>query len=90
MGLVDYVVDSDQVDATALSLSQQMGLRGPVALRMAKRAINQSAQGPIEQGMKIEQECYAQVFLSCSLLFQVFTGLFFLQNPSDTSLGFST
>ncbi|XP_063716276.1 methylglutaconyl-CoA hydratase, mitochondrial-like isoform X2 [Symsagittifera roscoffensis] len=60
MGLVDYVVDSDQVDATALSLSQQMGLRGPVALRMAKRAINQSAQGPIEQGMKIEQECYAQ------------------------------
>ena len=42
-------------------------LQGPVALRMAKQAINRGIEVDINSGLAFEQLCYAQVIL-CELV----------------------
>ncbi|XP_075244804.1 methylglutaconyl-CoA hydratase, mitochondrial-like [Convolutriloba macropyga] len=62
LNLVNYLVDSSaELEEKALSLAEEIGSQGPVALRMAKQAINSGSEVPIETGMAIEQSCYAQV-----------------------------
>lgn len=65
IGLVNDVVEQNQQgDAAyhrALELAKEIVPQGPIALRMAKKAINLGSEVDIASGLKFEQACYAQV-----------------------------
>jgi methylglutaconyl-CoA hydratase len=61
IGLADRAVDAGGALDAALALAAEMLPKGPVALRMAKQAINAGMQVDITSGMAVEQACYAQV-----------------------------
>jgi len=65
IGLVNHVVEqNDCGDAAyqrALELAAEIVPQGPIALRMAKQAINQGSEVDLATGLAFEQACYAQV-----------------------------
>lgn len=65
IGLVNSVVeqnqDGDAAYQGALELAQAIKPQGPVALRMAKLAVNKGSEVDLATGLSIEQQCYAQV-----------------------------
>ncbi|KAM4808737.1 methylglutaconyl-CoA hydratase, mitochondrial [Rhinophrynus dorsalis] len=65
LGLVSHVVEQNEKgDAAyrrAVALAQEFTLQGPIALRMAKLAINQGIEVDLATGLAIEEACYAQI-----------------------------
>lgn len=65
IGLVNHAVpQNDEGDAAykrAVELAQEIAPQGPIALKMAKLAINHGIEVDLESGLKIEEMCYAQV-----------------------------
>lgn len=61
MGLVDYATPEGGAVDKALELASSMLNKGPVALRMAKAAIDSGMQADLATGMRVEEACYAQV-----------------------------
>ncbi|XP_028772904.1 probable enoyl-CoA hydratase 2, mitochondrial [Neltuma alba] len=61
MGLVDYCVPSGEARSKALAVAQDISQKGPVAIRMAKRAINEGVETDLESGLALEEECYDEV-----------------------------
>ena len=65
IGLVDYsVVQNENGDAAfvrSLELANEIIGQGPIALKMAKKSINEGIEVPIEDALDIEGTCYAQV-----------------------------
>lgn len=62
IGLVNHVVPSSQLDETVENLTKKLGFRGPVALRMAKEALNSGVQADLQTGLDIEAKCFALCF----------------------------
>lgn len=64
IGLVNHtVVQNDDGDAAfqrSLDLAREIAPQGPVALKMAKLAINQGSEVDLESGLRFEETCYAQ------------------------------
>eukprot|EP00794_Sanderia_malayensis_P005899 gene5899-6584_t len=64
IGLVnEAVTQNDAGNAAylqALELGKKILPQGPIALRMAKKAINEGMQVDISAGLKVEEDCYAQ------------------------------
>jgi len=65
MGLVNHFVqqnqDGDAAYQRALEVAMEITPQGPVALRMAKQAINCGSEVNLSTGLQFEQACYAQV-----------------------------
>jgi len=65
MGLVNHSVpqneNNDAAYHRALELAQEITPQGPIAVKMAKIAINKGIQVDLQSGLAIEQSCYAQV-----------------------------
>jgi methylglutaconyl-CoA hydratase len=61
LGLVDRVVAPSQALESALALAREILPNGPIALRLAKRAVNQGMELDLASGLALEQACYAQV-----------------------------
>ncbi|XP_066284832.1 methylglutaconyl-CoA hydratase, mitochondrial-like isoform X3 [Branchiostoma lanceolatum] len=65
IGLVNHVVpqnsNGDAAYQRSLLLAREIVPQGPVALRVAKIAINRGSQVDLDTGMAIEEACYAQV-----------------------------
>ncbi|XP_013870573.1 methylglutaconyl-CoA hydratase, mitochondrial [Austrofundulus limnaeus] len=65
LGLVNHSVEqNDSGDAAylrALELAREINPQGPIAVRMAKLAINQGIEVDLSTGLAIEEACYAQV-----------------------------
>ncbi|XP_028660705.1 methylglutaconyl-CoA hydratase, mitochondrial [Erpetoichthys calabaricus] len=65
LGLVSHVVEQNEVgDAAyrrALDLAREFIPQGPIAVRMAKLAINRGIEVDLATGLAIEEACYAQV-----------------------------
>jgi len=65
IGLVNHVVDQnengDAAYQKALELAAEIIPQGPIALRMAKQAINLGVEVDLATGLQFEQACYAQV-----------------------------
>jgi methylglutaconyl-CoA hydratase len=61
IGLVDHFADEDNCEAAALSLARDVAAAAPIALRMAKAAVNLGVETDVQTGLKIEEACYAQV-----------------------------
>ncbi|XP_053150562.1 methylglutaconyl-CoA hydratase, mitochondrial isoform X3 [Hemicordylus capensis] len=64
IGLISHVVEQNEAgDAAyrrALALAQEFLPQGPVAMRVAKLAINQGMEVDLLTGLAIEEACYAQ------------------------------
>ena len=61
IGLVDHFADEDSCETAALSLARDVAAAAPLALRMAKAAVNLGVETDLQTGLKIEEACYAQV-----------------------------
>lgn len=61
LGLVDRVVGAGTALEAALALAREILPNGPVALRMAKRAMNGGMDLDLASGLALEQACYAEV-----------------------------
>jgi enoyl-CoA hydratase len=63
-GLVSQVVPADALLATTLALAERVLSRGPLAIRLAKMALNASARVDLESGLLIETLAQAICFES--------------------------
>jgi enoyl-CoA hydratase/carnithine racemase len=61
IGLVNRVAPRAELTDTANALADTIASNGPVAVRAAKRAIDQGTEVGIEQGLEIEAGCYDDV-----------------------------
>ncbi len=61
LGLVNQVVAAGSALSAALTLAREILPNGPVALRMAKRAISRGLDLDRDAGLALEQACYAEV-----------------------------
>ncbi len=57
MGLVNRVVEPDQVMLTALDLARRMSLGAPVALEKTKEVMVRSSGRPLQEAFAIETQC---------------------------------
>ena len=53
--------DGNAAYLAALELAREICPQGPIALRMAKQAINSGSEADLATALAIEQMCYAQV-----------------------------
>lgn len=63
-GLVSAVVPGDQLAATARALAERILTRGPLAVRLAKLALNASARVDLDSGLLVETLAQAICFES--------------------------
>lgn len=65
IGLVNHVVEQNETGDAAyqksLSIAEEILPNGPVALKMAKAAINRGIEVDLNSGLNIEEACYAQI-----------------------------
>ncbi len=59
-GVADRVVPVAALDEAALRLAQEIAANGPLAVRLAKRAIDLGLERPLAEALRLEWECYAQ------------------------------
>ena len=59
-GLADRVVPEDRLETEALELAETIAANGPLAVRLAKRAIDGGADLPLGRALELEWECYAR------------------------------
>ncbi len=64
IGLVDRVVPHEELLPTALELARTIAQKGPLAVRLAKRVINQGLDVGYERGAALENEAFPQTFAS--------------------------
>ncbi|MEO0651468.1 MAG: enoyl-CoA hydratase-related protein [Planctomycetota bacterium] len=58
IGLVNRVAEPADLHDAAREVANAIAANGPVAVRAAKDAIDRGSELPIEQGLKVEAECY--------------------------------
>lgn len=58
IGLVEYMHDSQVLMQEAIDLASTIARNGPLAIKQAKKAINQGYETDLETALTIEQECY--------------------------------
>lgn len=61
LGVVDRVVPAGQALESALALAREILPNGPIALRMAKRAIQGGLELDMAGGLALEEACYAEI-----------------------------
>lgn len=61
IGLVDMVVGADQLVSETNKFAKAMASRSPVALRLAKKSINEGVELPLQKGLEIEGKCFGEV-----------------------------
>ncbi|HAM80461.1 enoyl-CoA hydratase [Ornithinibacillus bavariensis] len=59
-GIVEEIISKNDLLEATISLAKSIAKNGPIALRMAKSAINQGMQVDLPSGLVIEHECYKQ------------------------------
>ena len=60
-GVVDEVVPAERLDARALEIAGTIAANGPVAIRLAKRAIDGGTHLPMDRALALEWDCYTGV-----------------------------
>jgi len=58
IGLVEQITDKDALFDISLKLATKITKNGPIALKQAKKAINQGGQTDMIKGLEIEHSCY--------------------------------
>lgn len=57
-GVADRVVASAELERAAGHLAEIIASQGPVAVRLAKQAIDRGLEATLEEGLRIEWDCY--------------------------------
>ena len=60
IGLVNRIAPEGELHATALEVAEAIAANGPVAVRAAKRAIDQGSELPLAEGLEVEAKCYEE------------------------------
>jgi enoyl-CoA hydratase/carnithine racemase len=58
IGLVNKVVNQENLDSEVEDIARTMASRGPIALRYAKEAVNKGLDLTLEQGLRLESDLY--------------------------------
>ncbi|WOL16703.1 putative enoyl-CoA hydratase 2, mitochondrial isoform X2 [Canna indica] len=61
MGLVNYCVPAGEAYNKALHIARDINQKGPLAIRMAKQAINKGMEVVMSSALAVEEECYKQL-----------------------------
>ncbi|KAF9127201.1 hypothetical protein BGW39_006045 [Mortierella sp. 14UC] len=64
IGILNHAVTEDSGYNKALEIAREILPMGPLAIRMAKSAIDKGTQFEIDSGLEYEQACYAQIMPS--------------------------
>eukprot|EP00252_Welwitschia_mirabilis_P027060 TRINITY_DN9146_c0_g1_i1.p1 TRINITY_DN9146_c0_g1~~TRINITY_DN9146_c0_g1_i1.p1 ORF type:complete len:335 (+),score=76.55 TRINITY_DN9146_c0_g1_i1:29-1033(+) len=64
LGLVDHCVSAGEAYSKALDIAREIIQKGPLAVKMAKLAINQGCEVDMVSGMFIEESCYMELLNS--------------------------
>ncbi|KAG0011918.1 hypothetical protein BGZ80_000334 [Entomortierella chlamydospora] len=64
MGILNHAVEEESGFNKALEIAREILPMGPLAVRMAKSAIDKGTQFEIDSGLEYEQACYAQIMPS--------------------------
>jgi enoyl-CoA hydratase/carnithine racemase len=59
-GVADRVVAAADLDAAALELARTIAANGPLAVRLAKRAVDRGADLPLDRALELEWSCYVE------------------------------
>lgn len=62
IGLVQDVVEVEELEERVNTLAEAIESKAPIAVKLAKEAINQGAQVDIDQAMRIEENAFGLVF----------------------------
>ncbi|URE03195.1 methylglutaconyl-CoA hydratase [Musa troglodytarum] len=60
-GLVNYCVPAGEAHHKALQIARDINQKGPLAIRMAKQAINKGLEVDMPSALDAEEECYDQL-----------------------------
>jgi enoyl-CoA hydratase/carnithine racemase len=60
IGLVNAIAAEGKLMETALEVAAAIAANGPVAVRAAKRAIDEGCERPLPEGLEIEARCYKE------------------------------
>ncbi|MBA4602224.1 enoyl-CoA hydratase/isomerase family protein [Thermoactinomyces sp. AMNI-1] len=63
-GLINRVTAPDEVENEALKLAHEIAAKPPVAVRLAKQAINKAQELPLDHGLNFEQNAFYLLFSS--------------------------
>lgn len=58
IGLINSVVQENELEKTVMELSKNMASKSPIALRYAKEAINAGLDLTLQQGLRLEADLY--------------------------------
>lgn len=62
VGLINKVVSAEQLMSEAKRLAKRFAMRGAVALRMAKSAVNEGLRMDLQAGLQYEHKCFSLLF----------------------------
>ncbi|MCB0359950.1 MAG: enoyl-CoA hydratase/isomerase family protein [Bdellovibrionales bacterium] len=62
IGIVDWLVEPENLDATAEQVCRDLAARGPMALAAAKQAIQQTTRDMIDAGLAAEVDQFVRLF----------------------------
>ena len=63
-GLANRILPHDDFRTAALSFARELASRSPLAMKLAKRTIREGAELSLEQGLRIEQQCFDEALHS--------------------------
>ncbi|CAI0417633.1 unnamed protein product [Linum tenue] len=61
IGLANYAVPAGEARPKALEIAREINSKGPIAIRMAKKAINDGIEVDLQAALDLEEECYEQL-----------------------------
>lgn len=61
IGLINYCVPVGEAYSKALEVARDINQKGPIAIRMAKRAINEGLELNMASALGLEEDCYEQL-----------------------------
>ena len=62
LGLVNRVVPSETTVKVAVALGKELAAKPPIALRLAKEAVNQALETPLSEGLAVERKNFYFLF----------------------------
>ena len=63
-GVVDWLVEKDELDDAVQEIFGQIAANAPLAIKAAKRSINEGLCQPVKQALEVEQRAYKSIIAS--------------------------
>lgn len=60
-GLVNFCVPAGEAHEKAMEIAQQISEKGPMAIKMAKKAIDEGIETKMAAGLEVEEMCYQEL-----------------------------